>query len=275
MRLALTLLPALAQAAGGYNFASFQYPGAMGTALTGIDDSNRIVGYAGVPTPAGTQGFLITAAGSIATVTPPGTVYGTPSAINQRGGIVGMAYDTLSYSMFEDNINAFGGITDLLLNQDVTGVNGSFDIVGNFTSSSDETAVYAYTGGSYHTLLPSKCTYTHDPSINDRAVVAGNCVTGRNQSLVFTWNKGRYTYYTPPSNMVYVQATGINATGDIAGWFTDSAGYDHGFVLSGGVFTTVDYPGGTNTQIMGINKAGKLVGTYVSSGALGFIATPK
>jgi hypothetical protein len=233
------------------------------------------IGWAGVPTAAGTQGFLLTAAGSLANITPPGTVYGTPSAINEQGGIVGTAYGTLSYSLFQDNIYVYGGFTAALLNQDVTGVNRSFDIVGNFTSGDDETAVYALIEGSYNTLLPTKCTYTHDPSINDSAVVAGNCVTSANASLVFTWKRGKYTYYTPPSSMTYVQATGISKNGEIAGWFIDSSGFDHGFVLSGGVFTQVDVPGGTNTQIMGINKSGKLVGVYVTTSAMGFIATPK
>jgi hypothetical protein len=270
----LALVPALARAAG-YNFSSFQYPNGN-TVFTGIDDTNRITGYT---TPAGghSQGIFITAAGSLATINPPGAVSSSPIAINRLGGIVGRAFDGTNSYMFQDNAQGFGAITDLLVNQDVTGINASFDMVGNYTSANGQNAVYTQIKGNYHTLLPARCYYTHDPAINDDGVVVGNCVKISNASLVFTWSKGTYTYYTPPSNMTYVQATGINSKGDVAGWFIDSSGYDHGFVLSGGVFTQLDYPGAMNTQVLGINKAGKLVGSYFDNilAPAAFVATPQ
>jgi hypothetical protein len=274
--LAVVLLPALAQAAT-YKFTSFQYPGADGTVFTGIDDTNRVVGYANYNSTSTQQGIFITAAGSLATINPPGDVYGTPSAINHKGGVVGTAFDGTNYSMFQDNANGFGTITDLLINQGVSGINASFNIVGNFTSPSLENAVYAEINGVYKTLLPDRCQYTHDPAINDDNVVVGNCVSQSNTSLVFTWSKGKYTYYTPPSNMLYVQATGINKAGVIVGWYNDSNGLDHGFMLDAGVFTTVDNPSGPNTQIWGINKAGKLVGDYFTeyNTPTAFSATPQ
>jgi len=274
--LAVALLPALAQAAT-YKFTSFQYPGADGTLFTGIDDTNRVVGYANYTSTGNVQGLFITAAGSLATINPPGDVYAMPTAINRIGGVVGTAYDGASYSMFQDNVNGYGPITDVLINQGVSGINASFNIVGNFTSPSLENAVYALINGANNTLLPNKCQFTHDPAINDDNVVVGNCVTQRNTSLVFTWSKGKYTYYTPPSNMLYVQATGINKAGVIVGWYNDSSGLDHGFVLDAGVFTTVDNPAGPNTQIWGINKAGKLVGGYFTEYNMptAFSATPQ
>ena len=51
----------------------------------------------------------------------------------------------------------------------------------------------------------------------------------------------------------------------------------HGFVYAGGVFTTVDDPGGVGTTIVnGINDLGQLVGFYVDSNGNtdGFVATP-
>ena len=272
--LALTLLPALAQAAG-YKFTSFQYPGASGTIFTGVDDTNRMTGYATVG--GNPLGIFVTAAGSLATINPPGSVSSMPKAINRIGGIVGTAYDGTNYSMFQDNGLGFGPITDLLFNQDVTGINASFNFVGNFTSPSLEPAIYVVLQGVYNYLYPTRCIYTHDPAINDSNMVVGNCVTERNTSLVFTWKNGRFTYYTPPSNMLYVQATGINKAGVVVGWYNDSSGLDHGFVLDAGVFSTVDNPAGPNTQIWGINKAGKLVGNVFTdyNSPTAFTATPQ
>jgi hypothetical protein len=275
--LTLTLLPALAHAAG-YKFTSFQYPLYTGstypTVFTGIDDANRIAGYVNFPN--NPQGFLITAAGSLATVNPPGYVYGILTAINRLGGIVGQAYDGSSYAMFEDNILGFGSLSGLLLDQNVTGINRSFDITGNYTNGSLQNEVYVRIKGVYHELLPARCSYTHDPAINDDDVVVGNCVTSSNASLGFIW-RGKFTYFQPPAGAVYLQAAGINKAGVVAGWYTDASGFDHGFVLDGGTMTTVDYPGASNTQIWGINKAGKLVGEYFESAVdpSAFTATPQ
>ena len=48
------------------------------------------------------------------------------------------------------------------------------------------------------------------------------------------------------------EAFGINAAGDIVGFFTNASGA-HGFLLSRGVFTTIDVPGATATEAVGIN----------------------
>jgi uncharacterized membrane protein len=37
----------------------------------------------------------------------------------------------------------------------------------------------------------------------------------------------------------------------------------HGFLMSGGGFTTIDVPGATDTCAFGINAPGRIVGSYV------------
>jgi hypothetical protein len=66
-------------------------------------------------------------------------------------------------------------------------------------------------------------------------------------------------------------ANGINPAGDIVGVYTDGVGKQHGFLLSGGQFTTIDFPGalagvvGTlPTSANGINPAGEIVGNYTT-----------
>ena len=39
-------------------------------------------------------------------------------------------------------------------------------------------------------------------------------------------------------------------------------GMNHGFLLNGGQFTTIDYPNATYTAAMGINDNGQIVGQY-------------
>jgi len=48
----------------------------------------------------------------------------------------------------------------------------------------------------------------------------------------------------------------INNSDEIAGFFTDSGGVIHGFIDNGGIFTTVDPPGATETELLGLNDNG-------------------
>jgi hypothetical protein len=61
---------------------------------------------------------------------------------------------------------------------------------------------------------------------------------------------------------VLTNAQGINAGGEIVGFYVDIGGKTHGFVLSGGDYRSVDYPDAKSTQVRGIGPAGDIVGTY-------------
>lgn len=55
-----------------------------------------------------------------------------------------------------------------------------------------------------------------------------------------------------------------NAAGDIVGYYSDANKVVHGFLLRGGAFTTLDYPGTDVawTNVNAINDAGDVAGTY-------------
>ena len=57
---------------------------------------------------------------------------------------------------------------------------------------------------------------------------------------------------------VLTNAQGINPGGEIVGFYLDTAGKQHGFLLSGGNFTSIDYPGAIVTGARGINPGGTL-----------------
>src|SRR5262249_9651025 len=60
--------------------------------------------------------------------------------------------------------------------------------------------------------------------------------------------------------------TGIDSVGDIVGTYFSSITSVNGFMLSQGVYTTIDYQGG-NTVLGGMNDNGQIVG----SSAFGFV----
>jgi probable HAF family extracellular repeat protein len=55
--------------------------------------------------------------------------------------------------------------------------------------------------------------------------------------------------------------TGINASGQIVGWYDDVTDR-HGFLLDQGTYTTFDVPGSARTEAYGINASGQIVGSY-------------
>lgn len=55
---------------------------------------------------------------------------------------------------------------------------------------------------------------------------------------------------------------GINDRGEIVGAYTDSSRKVHGFLLSSGVYTTIDVQGAAITSARGINSRGDIVGSY-------------
>jgi uncharacterized membrane protein len=95
------------------------------------------------------------------------------------------------------------------------------------------------------------------------AVMASSQAAAQGRALTFI------TIDFPGSVLTNVQ--GINASGDIVGFYNDANGRAHGFVRSGGVFRSNDVPGSVTTQARGISPAGDIVGSYQRPGESGGI----
>ena len=65
---------------------------------------------------------------------------------------------------------------------------------------------------------------------------------------------------------------GINARGDVTGFYLGIDNVVHGFVWSGGVVTSFDVPGAAGTQARGIGPSGEIVGSYWRPGEPGVAA---
>ncbi len=63
---------------------------------------------------------------------------------------------------------------------------------------------------------------------------------------------------------LFTEANAINPSGDIVGRYTDAVGKNHGYLLSQGSFTTIDFPASdvNFTGAIGINPRGDIVGRY-------------
>ena len=75
------------------------------------------------------------------------------------------------------------------------------------------------------------------------------------------WTKGVFNTIDVP-DAVLTSAIGLNDHGDVVGVYIDGVDFnEHGFVLSKGVYTTLDAPGAVGVTVaQGINNAGEVVG---------------
>lgn len=64
------------------------------------------------------------------------------------------------------------------------------------------------------------------------------------------------------------EATGVNDSGQIVGYYTDSAAVRHGFTDFNGVISTFDIPGASGTELTGINNAGVISGWDIAGGTV-------
>src|SRR5439155_17257909 len=65
--------------------------------------------------------------------------------------------------------------------------------------------------------------------------------------------------------VIFTMAGAINSEGDIVGTYVDTGENLHGYLLSGGHFTSIDFPGAILTGALDINAVGTIVGLYRGS----------
>jgi probable HAF family extracellular repeat protein len=101
--------------------------------------------------------------------------------------------------------------------------------------------------------------------VNDLGQIVG-VYTTTSAYYGYEYSKGKFTTISVPfSGAVVTEAFDINNSGDIVGPFEYSSGVWQGFLLSGGVYTSLAYPGSTYTIAEALNNNGDIVGYYDDS----------
>ena len=75
-----------------------------------------------------------------------------------------------------------------------------------------------------------------------------------------------FTNINLPSNIS--QATGVNDSGEVVGFFQLASGNFSAFSDVGGAITPFEFPGSASTQALGVNNLGEIVGDYVDAGGV-------
>jgi len=207
-----------------YSFQDINYPGDTFTQLLGINDNNVIAGYHGANI---NQGFTLVLPNNFTSENYPNSVQTQVTGINNAGETVGFYIDKSGNNHgFKDVSGAFTTVDfpGEPFNQ-LLGISNSGQLVGYFsTTASGNSPDY-----------PTFYEQSSAPTVSGALVINGGTTA---------------------------QATGINNSGLISGFVVDSAGVNHGFLLTRQLCEILDYPQATGTMALGLNNKGSVVGTY-------------
>ena len=262
----LGLSPAIL--AGPATYLPLDYPGAVSTFAFGINPEGDIVGSY-IDTGGDEHGFVLRG-GAFVTIDYPGATWTEAWGINPQGDIVGQ------YGLPDNTVHGFLRRDDTLYALDVPGQPNTMPV----KISPNGTIV-----GCYHVSLPSGATIldtmfgfvltpdgttsyplsrTMHNGVNSEGDITGNYsdpVIGTFRDSYIIKN-GETTWFTFPGSSI-TRAWDISTTGDVVGWYKLGPAF-HGFLLRGGVLTSIDVnlPGVTQTRAFGINPAGDIVGYF-------------
>lgn len=240
MALALSLCAAMAAQESSvepptmYSFQEVNYPGDDFTQLLGINNGDRIAGYHNFKS---NSGFTLVRPNSFTTENFPG------SMMTQ---VIGINFDAKTVGFYVDQNNITHGFTH----------------VGTVYTKVD------YPGSKFNQLLGQ----------NDFGQAAGYYSQSTNNSTpdfpyIYDESGGVFEVLYIPGATGGAQATGINNSQQVCGFYIDAKGVNHGFWLHQGTFTTLNFPNSTFTQALGLNNSNEVVGDYLDASGLthGFV----
>jgi probable HAF family extracellular repeat protein len=285
-----------------YTFTTLGSPSssATGYQYTGVNGSGEMVGWY---TDSSGDDFGLLYNGSTYTSLTEPSAQGSPPVvtkafgINDNGQVVGY-YVSLDPLVAQGN-NQFGfqysGGTYTSLPwppnnppgsasvAEATGINKAGQIVGWYQPAGGIEHSFLYSGGSYTVFdAPGGTGSTYAEGINDNGQIVGYYTDayGVTHGFLYTISNGSYTTLDDPSEGSggATYAYGINDSGQIVGYYAVPAEagtlafgfFPNGFMYSGGTFTTIDDPAGSNTEIFGISNSGAIVGSFTGGS---FVAT--
>jgi hypothetical protein len=155
----------------------------------------------------------------------------------------------------------------------VTGIDAVGDTVGFYVSNTalGTTSGFTDIGGTFTTVNQPLSVFNQLLGINQHGnEIAGYSSftdpTGMTGQQAFSLVGTTYTNINAllPSN-VNSQATGVNNSGEVVGFYMPTSTTSLGFTDIGGVITPLDPFGSTFAQALGVNDLGEIVGDYVDA----------
>ncbi len=275
--------------AADYRFTKIDVPHSILTDARGINARGDIVGRYedadGV-----SHGFLLRKKLFSSINVPGSSVTLGARAINARGDIVGSFLDAdgvphgylLRDGQFTqiDYPGASGSFT--------AGINNAGDITGSHFDHMGNMSGFILKDGAFHNVHVPHSLTTDVFSAQDNGLVLVGYTMGPDRGFrgFIRTRPGDFQPIEFPGLSVPCNAARwINQRGDIVGSFAYVDSVDscipesphHGFLLRGGQYTRVDFPGSEGTKVFAINDDGVIVGNFTDrrGNTYGFKAVPE
>jgi hypothetical protein len=271
-----------------YSIATYDFPGAASTAISGINAAGRIVGQYLISgtTPAGLLGGMgfterngvYTSVGDSLPCRSSGRCRTGVWAVNAFGQMAG------TFSGDVDFPGAFtqtpGGAPVIIQPpgypntniQASSGPNNFGEVAGCFSSfdySDQQQILFTQIGSRFRVIqLPlADVNFACALGSNNLGQLTGVVSTGADSSSHgFILTGSQLQLLEPPADWSYdgfsLRPVAINDFGAAIGTYFDTSGQGHGFVAHGEHLTKVDFPGALSTAPTHINDRGEILGTY-------------
>ena len=266
-----------------YTFFPLDVPSEFGagTSAFGINNKGVIVGNFGSVDET-IDGFVFEK-GQFTSVTVPGSGFdrGSQLGVNDQGTAVG-TFDDAQTQTGRAYVRSWDGKITVLpdaapdaLSTIATGINNLDTIVGFYRKADGVRHGFILRDGKYTTYDYPGAARTFLDGINDHGVIVGRY---RDEDFrmhgFLLLTDGRTVPLEVPGAVQTFTFTGdINNLGQVVGAYEDEDGIVHGFLFHDGVYTTLDFPGAANTNLLSINDHGEIVGTY-DDASRGLVALP-
>jgi len=247
----------------------FDYPGAIFTQATGINDSGKVVGHYWTTHPLA-HGFVYDGLNFVS-LDFPGAYRTWATGINNSGVIVGYYQPGKNYS----NIYCFkydGSFTgfsppDTTNHAEAHGIDGAGNIVGLYNDTKGLHG-FLFDGINYTPINYPISSGTGAMGINLSGQIVGYYSDGVSPHGFLYDGTNYVSINVPGANNCY--ALDINDDGVVVGLFHTSS-HNLGFIFDGLNFQILNFSESSDTDVLGINNLGIIVG---SVNRHGFIATP-
>lgn len=204
----------------------------------------------------------------------PGATHTYAFGINEQGDVVGYGQTAGPTAGFKRSGGAFQSLGDLR----------PFDInsAGTVVGLTGSNGFLTTSGGVPDTSGPPGSTYWVPLGINDLGQISGYMHTATQTGLGFVWDGTTLATFTlppafPPSGAVGPQIRNVNSHGQMVGTYlvgTVPPIETRAFFYDTGTFSDFSYPGGSETQLFGLNNPGDVVGiATVNGNEIGFLRT--
>jgi uncharacterized membrane protein len=274
--LAVILIACASLALAQVTYTQIDYPGSVGTVVTGINSAGDMVGSYHLVVGGPGHGFVLSQ-GQFRSFDYPGAVGTGPNGINDLGQVVGTACIKCGFPYMFAFLYDGQTFTQISYpgrpGTEGNGINNAGDVVGRIDGYRSSVA-FKFRDGQFKTItVPGKSRNEDAQGINNSGEIVGGSYKYKRRWQSWAGGNGTFHYLHVGIESV---AFGLNDNGVIVGWWFDGSAYS-GFAWSNGKFISLRYPGAYSTTAIGINNSGQVVGYYAptwGSPGHGFVTSP-